>query len=37
MTYIHYWDYKYLAKILGEKPKTKTKDKDDNRISNTTD
>ena len=21
MTYIHYWDYVYLNKILGEKPK----------------
>jgi hypothetical protein len=20
MSYLHYWDYKYLSKILGEKP-----------------
>ena len=25
MSYLHYWDYKYLNKILGEKPKQKQK------------
>jgi hypothetical protein len=28
MSYLHYWDYKYINKLLGEKPKEKEKDGD---------
>lgn len=28
MSYLHYWDYKYLSKILGEKPPKEKEDKD---------
>ena len=30
MTYIHWEDWKYLNKILGEKPKTNDEDADNN-------
>ena len=25
MSYLHYWDYKYINKLLGDKPKEKEK------------